>query len=68
MTSDERDRLAALEVRLFGLDGEGGLYGKVVAIETEVSEWRGAMRLVRGVSAIVGLSGIAVLARALYGS
>lgn len=69
MTSNERDVLAQLEVRLFGFDGSGsgGAFGdladRIGKIETEMSEWRGAVRLIRVMAGVLGFSGIAVLLR-----
>lgn len=65
MTGHERDEIAALSVRLFGLDGTGGLYGDVQDIKNELAEWRGAIRLVKAGASILGVGGIATILVAL---
>lgn len=67
MTRDERDELAQLNVRLFGLDGTGGLYGDVQEIKGELAEWRGAIRIVKYAGSILGIGGIGLILRAIIG-
>lgn len=67
MTSSERDELAHLNVRLFGLDGSGGLAGDVQEIKEELAEWRGAIRIVKAAGTILGISGIGLILRAFMG-
>lgn len=65
MTADERNSLYALEVRLFGLDGESGLYGDVQQIKLDLAEWRGAIRLVKAGGAFLGIGGVVTIVAAL---
>lgn len=67
MTRDERDELAILNTRLFGLNGDGGLYGDVQDIKSELAEWRGAIRIVKYAGSILGLGGIGLILRAIMG-
>jgi hypothetical protein len=63
VTGPERHELAELSARLFGLDGsgEGGAFGilshRITSIETQMDEWRGAIRLVK----VMAGSGVARL-------
>jgi hypothetical protein len=71
VTGPERHELAELSARLFGLDGsgEGGAFGilshRITSIETQMDEWRGAIRLVKVMAGVLGFSGIALLVRVL---
>ena len=67
MTRDERDELAQLNVRLFGLDGQGGLYGDVQEIKSELAEWRGAVRILKYAGSVMGLGGFGLILRAIIG-
>ncbi|MEK0430294.1 MAG: hypothetical protein RL139_98 [Gemmatimonadota bacterium] len=64
MTGVERDALAHLEVRLFGLDGEGGAIGDINARLQPVTEFYqqalGVMRLFR-------FLGVGFLVTAIFG-
>lgn len=68
MTNGEKNELAELNLRLFGLDGQSGLYGDVQTIKQELAEWRGAIRLVRYGGSLLGLGGIVTIVAALIGS
>lgn len=65
MTGSERDAIAVLDARLFGLDGsgEGGAIGRIEnrvnRIEATMNRWIGAIALAAFVGGMLGFGGIA---------
>lgn len=68
MTNLERNELSEMNLRLFGLDGQSGMYGDLQEIKRELAEWRGAIRLVRYGGSLLGLGGIVTIVAALMGT
>lgn len=71
MTGPERDAIAHLDARLFGLDssGDGGAMGRIeerlAKVEDRIAKWDGAIAFVRAGGTILGFGGIAAVIAAL---